>query len=117
MMRTRIRGLLALVVALVLPMGLVACGGDDESSGGSGSSSSSSSSSGGSDSGKKLRIGMVTDIGGLNDRSFNASAYKGLKEAESKDGVEIHALTSNSNADYVPNLSSLARQKYDMVIG
>ena len=58
---------------------------------------------------------MVTDIGGLNDRSFNEAAYKGLKRAESELGVEIRVLTSKSNADYVPNLSSLARQKYDVV--
>src|SRR4051795_12308391 len=109
MMRTRIRGLVTLIVALLLPMGLVACGGDDESSGGS------SSSSGGSGSETPLKVGMVTDIGGLNDRSFNASAYKGLKEAESKLGVQIRVLTSTQNADYVPNLSSLARQKYDLV--
>ena len=59
---------------------------------------------------------MVTDIGGLNDRSFNQSAYEGLKRAESELGIEIRAVTSKSNADYVPNLTSLARQKYDLVI-
>ena len=60
---------------------------------------------------------MVTDIGGLNDRSFNESAYNGLKRAQSELGVDIRAVTSKSNADYVPNLTSLARQKYDLVIG
>ena len=59
---------------------------------------------------------MVTDIGGLNDRSFNESAYKGLKRAESELGAEIRAVTSKSNADYVPNLTTLARQQYDLVI-
>ena len=59
---------------------------------------------------------MVTDIGGLNDRGFNALAYKGLKQAESELGADIRVLTSKSNADYVPNLSSLARQKYDLVV-
>ena len=44
------------------------------------------------------------------------SAYKGLQRAESELGVEIRAVTSKSNADYVPNLTSLARQKYDLVI-
>jgi basic membrane protein A and related proteins len=59
---------------------------------------------------------MVTDIGGLDDRSFNQSAYEGLKRAESELGAEIRAVTSKSNADYVPNLSTLARQQYDLVI-
>jgi basic membrane protein A and related proteins len=114
MTRTPLRGLLALLVALLaLTVGLSACGSDDDSSSGSSSSSSSSSSDSGSD--KKLKIGMVTDIGGLNDRSFNAAAYKGLKESKSELGTDIRVLTSSSNADYVPNLSSLARQKYDVV--
>ncbi|MGI8779538.1 MAG: BMP family lipoprotein, partial [Solirubrobacteraceae bacterium] len=65
---------------------------------------------------KKLKIGMVTDIGGLNDRSFNESAYKGLQRAESELGTEVRAVTSKSNADYVPNLTTLARQQYDLVI-
>jgi basic membrane protein A len=60
---------------------------------------------------------MVTDIGGLNDRGFNALAYKGLQQAKSDLGADIRVLTSKSNADYVPNLSTLARQKYDLVIG
>ena len=59
---------------------------------------------------------MVTDIGGLNDRGFNALAYKGLKQAKAELGADIRVVTSKSNADYVPNLSSLARQKYDLVV-
>jgi basic membrane protein A len=88
---------------------LVACGSDDSSKSSSSSSSSSSSK-------KKIRIGMVTDIGGLNDRGFNALAYKGLQQAKADLGADIRVVTSKSNADYVPNLSSLARQKYDLVI-
>src|SRR4051794_21789390 len=115
MTRIPLRGLMALLVALLaLTVGLSACGSDDETSS-SGTSKSSSTSSGDSG-GKKLKIAMVTDIGGLNDRSFNASAYQGLKDAKSQLGSEIRVLTSSSNADYVPNLSTLARQKYDMVV-
>jgi len=109
-----LRGLVALVIALLLPFGLAACGGDDES--GSSGGGSASSESGGGEEGGGLRVAMVTDIGGLNDRSFNASAYKGLKRAEQDLGTEIRAVTSASNADYVPNLSTLARQRYDLVI-
>jgi basic membrane protein A and related proteins len=89
---------------------LVACGSDDSSSKSSDSSSSSSSSK------KKIKIAMVTDIGGLNDRGFNALAYKGLQQAKADLGADIRVVTSKSNADYVPNLSSLARQKYDLVV-
>jgi basic membrane protein A len=100
---------LLLIAVLALCMGTVAACGDDEES-------SSSEPAATSEPEKTIKVGMVTDIGGLNDRSFNESAYNGLKRAESELGVEIRAVTSKSNADYVPNLTSLARQKYDLVI-
>ena len=104
---------LLLIAVLALCMGSVAaCGDDEEPAGDSGSAESTAT----AEPEKKIKVGMVTDIGGLNDRSFNESAYKGLQRAESELGVEIRAVTSKSNADYVPNLSTLARQKYDLVI-
>jgi basic membrane protein A and related proteins len=99
---------LLLVALLALGSGaLMACGDDDDSSGGGSASTPE---------GKKIRIAMVTDIGGLNDRGFNALAYKGLQQAKAELGADIRVVTSKSNADYVPNLSSLARDKYDLVV-
>jgi basic membrane protein A len=96
-----------LMAAFVLLLGLVAAGcGEEEETTGSGQEQQ-----------EPLKVGLVTDIGGLNDRSFNQLANEGLKRAESELGVEGRALTSKSNADYVPNLSTLAQQKYDLVIG
>ena len=66
---------------------------------------------------QKLKVGLVTDIGGLNDRSFNQLANEGLERAKSELGVETRVLISAKNSDYVPNLSTLAQQKYDLVIG
>jgi basic membrane protein A len=63
-----------------------------------------------------LRVGLVTDIGGLNDRGFNQLAYQGLQRAEKRLGVKGRVLLSKANSDYIPNLSSLARQDYDLVI-
>ncbi len=101
---------LLLVALLALGTGaLVACGEDDESGGGSSAESTPAGE-------KKIKIAMVTDIGGLNDRGFNALAYKGLQQAKSDLGADIRVVTSKSNADYVPNLSTLARQKYDLVV-
>jgi basic membrane protein A len=99
---------------MILTFGLAAlvaagCGDDEESGGGSAAQSTPEKES--------IKVGIVTDIGGLNDRGFNQSANEGLKRAISELGVEGRALTSKSNADYVPNLSSLAQQKYDLVIG
>jgi basic membrane protein A and related proteins len=63
-----------------------------------------------------IKVGLVTDIGGLDDRGFNQLSFEGLKRAEKELGVEGRALISKSNADYIPNLSSLARDGYDLVI-
>jgi basic membrane protein A len=88
------------------------CGSDDNSSSSSGTTSTAAAPAG-----KAIKVGLVTDIGGLNDRSFNALANKGLLTAQSTLGVTGRVLTSKSNADYIPNLSTLAQQKYDLVIG
>jgi basic membrane protein A len=63
-----------------------------------------------------LKIGLVTDIGGLNDRSFNHLAYLGLTEAQKKLGVQVKVLQSKSASDYIPNISTLAAQHYDLVV-
>ena len=94
-----------------MSMLVAACGSDDSSS-----SSSSSSTASSATQGKTIKVGLVTDIGGLNDRSFNALANKGLEESKSQLGVQGRVITSRSNSDYVPNLSTLAQQKYDLVI-
>jgi len=96
-----------LIAVLALGSAVVAACGEEEEASSGGSSEPAA---------KKIKIGMVTDIGGLNDRSFNASAYKGLKRAEAELGAEIRVITSSKNSDYVPNLSALARQKFDLVV-
>jgi len=63
-----------------------------------------------------FKVGLVTDIGGLNDRSFNHLAYVGLLRAEKKLKIQGRVLTSSSSADYIPNLSTLAQQGYNLVI-
>jgi basic membrane protein A and related proteins len=86
---------------------LAGCGGDDETTGGTTATQTA----------KTIRVGLVTDIGQLNDRGFNALAYKGLKQAERDLGIQGRVIESKSASDYVPNLSSFARQGYDLLIG
>ena len=62
------------------------------------------------------KIGLVTDIGGLNDHGFNHLAYVGLQEAQAKLGVQTRVLESHSSADYIPNMTSLAQQGYNLII-
>jgi basic membrane protein A len=63
-----------------------------------------------------FRVALVTDIGGLDDRSFNFLANKGLQDAKKKLKVEGRVFISKSDRDYIPNLSTAARQGYDLII-
>jgi basic membrane protein A len=116
----RVRGASALCAA-TLAVGLTACGSSSKTSSSSSaagptSSSTSSSAAGGSGSGSGMKVGLVTDIGGLNDHGFNHLSYEGLQQAESQLGVKGTVLQSNSGADYVPNLSRLAAAGNKLVI-
>ena len=63
-----------------------------------------------------FRVALVTDIGGLDDRSFNFLANKGLNDAKKAGGVEGKVFISRSNADYIPNLARAARDGYNLII-
>jgi basic membrane protein A and related proteins len=90
---------------------LAGCGDDDEPSGGGATTTTAAA-----EPAEPIRVGLVTDIGGLNDRSFNQGNYEGLLRAQRELGVEGRVLQSKRAADYVPNLSTLARQDYDLVV-
>jgi basic membrane protein A len=66
---------------------------------------------------KTIKVGLVTDINQLNDRGFNHLAYMGMLKAERELGVKGRVFQSASASDYIPNLSTLARDGYDLVIG
>src|ERR1700743_2687560 len=111
-------------VGLVATLALAACGSSSSSSSSasapaaSGSSSAAASSSGassGSTNAKNFKVGVVTDIGGLNDHGFNHLAYMGLLHAEKVLGITGRVLPSNSGADYTPNLTTLAQHGYNLV--
>jgi basic membrane protein A and related proteins len=120
----RLRSLIALGVA-TLALGLAACGSSSSSTTSSASSAAaassttaaaSSSTTAASSSGSGFKVGLVTDIGGLNDHGFNHLSYEGLLQAESQLGVKGTVLQSNSGADYIPNLTRLAAAGNKLVI-
>src|SRR5207342_1486849 len=83
--RILVPGALAAVAAVALLA--AACGGSD-----SGSSTPAAGSGGGG--GKVFKIGLVTDIGGLDDKSFNHLAFVGIQRAKSQLGIEFKVLES-----------------------
>lgn len=114
-MRKPVR-LFALSSTVMLALIFAACGGSNNTTG-TGSS------------GKTIKVGLVTDTGGLNDKSFNHLAAVGLARAASTGnicstlkcsgqlGVQGDVVESHSNSDYVPNLTNYATKGYDLVIG
>ena len=65
----------------------------------------------------EIKIGMVADLGGINDESFNQSAWEGLQQAEKDFGIEIKVIESKQASEYLTNMESLIDEDVDMVIG
>ena len=103
----------------LLPLALVAlvvavagCGSDDDEAAAPATTAATVTQAG-----EQLRVGLITDLGQLDDNGFNELAFKGLKRAESELGVKGRVIESASAADYIPNMTRLARDGYDLVIG
>jgi basic membrane protein A and related proteins len=101
--------LTALASALVLALAATACGGGSGGGGGGGEQG------GGEGGGGEVRPGLVLDVGGLGDQSFNDSANAGLERAQEEFGVEGETLESGAPTDYVNNLTQLAENGFNPV--
>ncbi|GGM25305.1 BMP family ABC transporter substrate-binding protein [Micromonospora sonchi] len=67
--------------------------------------------------GEKYTACMVTDVGGIDDKSFNASAWKGLEQAKAENSnIDIKHTASKAEADYEPNLTQYVNQKCDFIL-
>jgi basic membrane protein A and related proteins len=106
--------LAAMLACALLAFGL-ACGGDDDDDGDAGATTTEATTTG--DGGEQISVGLVSDVGRFNDRSFNQSALEGLNQAKSELGADVRPVESRQTSDYVPNLSTLAREGYDATIG
>ena len=63
-----------------------------------------------------IKVGMVTDVGGINDNSFNQTSWEGLNRAASELGIEVTYMESKTDADYMPNIESLIDAECDLII-
>ncbi len=66
---------------------------------------------------KPLRVGMVTDVGGVNDQSFNQSAWEGLQKTKKDLGIKVSYQESKQDADYQANLETLYDAGNDLIWG
>ena len=99
--------ILAMILALVMCFSLVACGG--------GNDDAANDDAQANDGAVKIKIGMVTDTGGINDQSFNQSTCEGLS-ALPTDEFEIAHLVSKTDADYDTNIQTFIDDGYDLIL-
>src|SRR5687768_2391082 len=65
----------------------------------------------------KIRVGIVFDIGGKNDRSFNAAAWEGVKRAEKELGIVLRDVEPGNPTSIEPAMRAFAERNFDLIIG
>jgi len=102
--------IISLLLSVVMVLSLVACGG--------GAKTPSTPAGEGQAASGKIKIGMVTDVGGVHDQSFNQSSWEGLEKlAKEDDSFEVKYLESKTDADYATNIDTFVDNDFDLVIG
>ena len=101
----------ALALVALVAVRAAGCGGDDETGGATTAVTTETTAT------EPLWVGLVADAGQLNDNGFNELAFKGVTRAETELGIESRVVEAKSAADYVPNMTTLARQGFDLIIG
>jgi basic membrane protein A len=64
-----------------------------------------------------LRVALVLDKGGKDDKSFNAAAYKGALEAKQKLGVFLKTVEASDDSFFEPAMRTFIQKKFDLIIG
>jgi basic membrane protein A len=110
-MRQR-RVLKGLAVLLGLTLIAAACGDDDDDSAGD----TTEEDGGGAGAATDFTACQVTDTGGVDDRSFNQTAFAGLEQAADELGFEASVLESQAESDYAPNVQASIDQGCDLIV-
>lgn len=105
----KMKKMIALVLALVMVFALAACKKAPANDPDDASNSDVQE--------KVVKVGMVTDVGGVNDQSFNQGAWEGLQDLASKNSsFEVQYLESATDADYAANIQTFLDEDYDLII-
>ena len=96
---------MALVLSARMVTGLVGCGNNNDNSADSKEST--------------LKVGMITDSGTIDDKSFNQGTWEGIIEAEEKLGIEKNYLkpSGETEADYLTEIQNLYDSGYKFIVG
>lgn len=112
--------LIALLLAVVMCLSLVACGASNDTAANDAATNDAATTdeaAEGEATGETVKIGMVTDVGGVNDKSFNQTSWEGLQALAAEDPTfEVSYLESKTDADYASNIESFIDEDYDLII-
>ncbi|MGH3227993.1 MAG: BMP family lipoprotein [Streptosporangiaceae bacterium] len=107
----------ALAVSATLVVAACGSSTSSASSSSSSSSASTSTSSAAAATGSKTLGCMVTDTGGINDRSFNASSWAGMQAAAAANpNITVKYLQSTTQSDYTPNINTFIGEKCNIIV-
>ena len=106
--------MLAALLAVSMVASMTACGSSKSES--TDGAKEASESTDGAKEASDLKIGLITDVGGVNDGSFNQSSWEGLERAGEELGVTVNYLESATDADYKPNMETFIDEDYDLII-
>ena len=104
---------LALVLALCMVLSLCACGAKEEAPAAAPAEKAEEAPAAAP--AEKIKVGMVTDVGGVNDKSFNQTSWEGL-QALDPEVFEVNYLESKTDADYQTNINTFIDEEYDLII-
>lgn len=102
---------LSLFMLLAFSLVLAACGNNSSNTATTGGESTEGAAA------SDIKIAMVTDTGGVNDKSFNQTSWEALQALEKEQGVTVKYLQSKSEADYQPNLNQFVKDGYNLTWG
>lgn len=123
-MKTRMK--IAAAVVAVASLGLAACGSDSGTSEETAAATAEETAADeaaapateetAAESAAGLKACQVTDVGGVDDKGFNQTAFKGVTDAASEFGMEAVVLESQAETDYAPNIQSLIDQDCSIIV-
>ncbi|HEX9388213.1 MAG TPA: BMP family ABC transporter substrate-binding protein [Anaerolineales bacterium] len=61
-------------------------------------------------------VGLVTDIGKINDKSFNQSAWEGVQQAQKELGAQVEYIETSNSKDYAKNIAAFGDESYDVIV-
>jgi basic membrane protein A and related proteins len=112
----QLNGTAVIATAAAAALLLAGCGSKKSDTTTPGSSGSSSGTGSSAPAAASLKACMVTDTGGIDDKSFNAAAWQGMQKAQSDGKATVSYVQSKQETDYATNISSLVSQNCKLIV-